>query len=113
MSADAAVTQTAEARVPDVITDYWLAALKLYADNCTAEELRAMADDPIVTTGLALLSGITPEQHREQDLRLARCIDSYVAKGMTRAGAWDLAGLDREFGPYPGEDALSATGAAA
>jgi hypothetical protein len=99
---------TVEHRAPEKINDYWTAALKFYATGRTAEGLRAMAADEEMTRGLALLSGITPEEEREQVLGIASAIDALAAEGLTPEKCYFLAGLDRLLGPYPGAAALSA-----
>jgi hypothetical protein len=93
---------------PAVIRDYWMAALKFCATGRTAESLRIMAADPVMTEGLALLSGITEDEEREQVLKIADAIDELTAAGLTPVKCWYLAGLDQFLGPFPGEDAGSA-----
>lgn len=93
---------------PQRITDYWTAGLKFYATGRTAEALRLMAANREMTEGLALLSGVTPEEEREQMLGIASAIDALKAEGLTREQAYFLAGLDKDFGPYPGPAELSA-----
>jgi len=93
---------------PAVITDYWTAAIKFYATGRTAEGLRAMAADDEMTRGLAVLSGITEDEEREQVLKIADAIDKLTAEGLTPVKCWYLAGLDQFLGPFPGEDAGSA-----
>lgn len=87
---------------PQVITDYWMAALKYRAAGRTAASLRAQAADPVMTEGLALLSGITAEQERTQVLAVADAIEALAAEGLTPEQCYFLASLDKEFGPYPG-----------
>jgi hypothetical protein len=90
---------------PAVIRDYWMAALKFCATGRTAESLRVMAADPVMTEGLALLSGITEDEEREQVLKIAGAIDELTAAGLTPVKCWYLAGLDQFLGPFPGADA--------
>lgn len=95
-------------RSPQVTRDYWTAALKFYATGRTAGGLRAMAADPEMTRGLALLSGVTEDEERAQVLAIADAIDALAAAGLTPEQAYFLAGLDKVLGPYADYSALSA-----
>jgi hypothetical protein len=77
-------------------------AMKFYATGRTPERLRAHAADPLVLEGIAVLSGITPGEAREQMLALAEAIDHITAEGITQEQAYFLMRLDKHFGPYPG-----------
>jgi hypothetical protein len=99
---------TLDQRPPEKITDYWTAGLKFYATGRRSATLRAIAADPVLTRGFALLAGITEDEERAQALGIADAIDAIAAEGMTREQAYFLAGLDRILGPYPGNAALSA-----
>lgn len=83
---------------PQRITDYWTAGLKFLATGRKSATLRAIASDPELVRGFALLSGITVEQEREQALGIADAIDALAAEGMTPEQAYFLAGLDKLFG---------------
>jgi hypothetical protein len=93
---------------PQVITDYWMAALKYRAIGRTAASLREQAADPVMTEGLALLSGITAGQERIQVLAVADAVDALAAEGLTPEQCYFLANLDKEFGPYPGAAPVTA-----
>ena len=80
------------------VTDYWTDGLKFYATGRTSEALRVMAADEEMTRGLAILSGITPEEERAEILGIAGAIDALKAEGLTREQAYFLAGLDRILG---------------
>lgn len=95
-------------REPQRITDYWTAGLKFYATGRNSATLRAIAADPVLTRGFALLSGITEDEERAQALGIADAIDALAAEGLTREQAYFLAGLDKVLGPYPGTAALNA-----
>lgn len=77
-------------------------AMKFYATGRTAEGLRAHAADPLVTEGIATLSGITPDEARQQMLALADAIDHITSEGITQEQAYFLMRLDTHFGPFPG-----------
>lgn len=83
---------------PQVISDYWMAALKFYATGRTSRALRAMAADDEMTRGLALMCNITPEQEREEITGIADAIDSLAAAGLTPEQAYSLAGLEELLG---------------
>lgn len=93
---------------PQRITGYWTAALKLYAVGRNADTMRAIAADPVLTRGFALIYGITEDEEREQELGIADAIDALAAEGLTREQAYFLAGLDKVLGPYLGTAALNA-----
>jgi hypothetical protein len=92
------MTATLEHRAPQVISDYWTAALKFYATGRTSRALRTMAADGEMTRGLALLSGITEDEEREQITGIADAIDVLEAHGLTPEKCYFLAGLDKLFG---------------
>lgn len=82
------------------VTDYWMAALKLYGCGRTAAAQRAEAGDPAWVAGLAYIDGVTPEQERAEMLWTARAIEELAAAGLTPEQAYFLASLDRDLGPY-------------
>jgi hypothetical protein len=77
-------------------------AMRFHATGRTPEVLRSYAADPLVTEGIAVLSGITPGEAREQMLTLAEAVDHITAEGITQEQAYFLMRLDAHFGPYPG-----------
>jgi hypothetical protein len=89
---------TLDDRPTEKMNDYWTAALKFYATGRTAGALRALAADPVMTRGLALMCGITEVEELEQLLGIADAIDAYAAAGLTPEGAYSLAGLEEIFG---------------
>jgi hypothetical protein len=97
---------------PQRITDYWTAGLKLYAIGRNAGTMRAIAADPVLTRGFALVYGITEDEEKAQELGIADAIDQLAEAGMTRKQAYFLAGLDKDLGPYPGEETATAALAA-
>jgi hypothetical protein len=99
-------------RPAPVARDYWLAALKFYATGRTPRALRAMASNPEMTRGLALLSGVTEDEERAAMLAIARDIEELAAAGLTPEQAYFLASLDKVLGPYAENSALSAEVAA-
>lgn len=82
------------------VTDYWLAALKLYGCGRTASAQRAEAGDPAWVAGLAYIDGVTPERERAEMLAIAGNIASLAAAGLAPEQAYILASLDRDLGPY-------------
>jgi hypothetical protein len=89
---------TIDHRPPQPINDYWMAALKFYATGRTSRALRVMAADPEMTKGLALLSGVTEDEEREQITGIADAIDILEAHGLTPEDCYNLAGLDKLLG---------------
>jgi hypothetical protein len=83
---------------PELITDYWTAALKFRATGRTSRALRTMAADEEMTRGLALLSGVTEDEEREQVLGIADAIDVLESHRLTPEDCYNLAGLDRLLG---------------
>jgi len=88
----------------EVIRDYWLAALKLYAAGRAADDVRAQAANPETVRARAAY-GVTEEEGRARALAVADCIDRLSAAGLTPAECWYLAGMDRLHGPFPGATA--------
>jgi hypothetical protein len=82
--------------------------MRFHATGRTPEILRSYAADPLVTEGIAVLSGITPDEAREQMLALADAVEHITAEGITQEQAYFLMRLDRHFGPYPGTAAAAA-----
>lgn len=108
MSAPAVYVTAPSRPQPGIITNYWLAALKLYGTGRTAEGHRAQANEPGWVAGLAYIDGITAEQERAQMLATASAMEAIAATGMTPEQAYFLAGLDRDLGQYAENADLSA-----
>jgi hypothetical protein len=89
---------TLEHRAPELISDYWMAALKFRATGRTSRALRVMAADDEMTRGLALMSGVTQDEERAQVTGIADAIDVLEAHGLTPEDCYNLAGLDKLFG---------------
>jgi hypothetical protein len=90
-----AVTAT---RPAEKITDYRTAALKFRGTGRTARALRVMAANEEMTRGLALLSGITEDEEREQMTGIADAIDVLESHRLTPEDCYNLAGLDKLLG---------------
>jgi len=103
------ISPAAPVTAPGAVRDHWMAALKFHAIGRTAAHLRVMAADPEMTRGLALLSGITEDEEQAQTLAVADAIDSLTAEGLTPEQAYFLSGLDKVFGPYPGDGLRAAS----
>lgn len=97
---------------PQKVTDIWMAALKLYGINRTASGYRDAAADPQVTEGLAARCGIAADEAGAELAAIGDAIAGFKAEGMTPEGAYNLAGLDRVYGPYLSEDAAVVIAAA-
>lgn len=95
--------ETVTDRLPQKVTDTWMAALKFHATGRTSRALRAMAADGELTRGLALMTGITEEQERAQVLAIASAIDELSGAGVTPEKAYGLAGLEELLGCPFGE----------
>ncbi len=90
------------------VRDHVTAALKYYGTGRTAATHRALASDPAMVAGLAYVEGVTPAEMAAEMAATADVIDQYTAAGLAPEGAYRLAGLDRDLGPYDDNAALSA-----
>ena len=90
------------ARTPGTVTRR--DAMVFHATGRTAPVLRARACDPLVTEGIAILAGVSPEAIAAEMHAIADGIDAIAAEGLTPEKCWFLLGLDAVLGPVPGND---------
>lgn len=87
---------------PDLITDYWKAALGLVAAGTAAGDLLAQAADPEWIASQAADRRVTPARHLDDLLTLAGRIKALAAAGVTQEKAVSL------LAPCADDSALSA-----
>lgn len=78
---------TLEHKPPEATTDIWTTALKFTAHHLTAGYLRKLA-------------ARMTEEDRALVLRIADAMADLEAQGMTPEDCYNLAGMDKAFGPY-------------
>jgi len=82
------------------------AALRFLATGMTAEGVRAHAADAFYVSLTARIAGVTPQEAYTELLAIAGAIASLENHHLSPQYAYFLAGMDKQYGPYPGPDTL-------
>lgn len=103
------MTDTLEHRLPESAPyePYRAAALRFLATGMTAAGVREHAASAFYVERTARIAGSTPQEAYAELLLIADAIADLESHSLSREYAYFLAGLDKQYGPFPGPDSLS------